>query len=90
MEQTNEDGFKEEMLPMIENFEWLPEFEKILKTFMLKAPIDKVGIAIYEKMSFFKPALSQVPFTRFSHQAAHNLAKTIIDFGKTSYKLTHF
>lgn len=94
--QTNE-GFNEEMLPTIENFEWLPEFEKILKTFMLKAPIEKVGVAVYEKMSFFKPPLSQVrnfvahnlkmltffqvPFTRFSHQAAHNLARTIIDFG---------
>ena len=65
--QTNE-GFNEEMLPTIENFEWLPEFEKILKTFMLKAPIEKVGVAVYEKMSFFKPPLSQV-----RNFVAHNL-----------------
>lgn len=67
--------------PLLESFEWLEKFQKILVAFSKKRPISQMLEKIRQDMSYFKPALHDIAFTRFTSKACMDLARVIIDHG---------
>lgn len=67
--------------PTLDTFVWLPRLKQIMQTFQHKPAIQPILEKLYEEISYFKPSLTDVAFTRFSHKAAVELAKVIINFG---------
>lgn len=84
MNNSSEQNENEQEPPLLESFEWLPKFKNILIAFSKKRPVDGVIQKVLEDMSYFKPALHDIAFTRFSSKACIELAKVIIDHGTTN------